>query len=97
MSTRKLNKTTYRNMKFLGVALILVFTLLALVAGLMKKQPQNSQAEVKQKEYNNNFDSLTPSTSYVDRSTNESDALDSISIDDLDSEFVPVDEDINQL
>lgn len=95
-SSRKLTKTTYRNMKFLGVALALVIILFSLLAGLMRRQPQNSQSEVKQKEYNVEFDSLTPSTSQLNNS-DERKNIEAVSLDDLDTEFKSVDQDINQL
>lgn len=86
-----------RNMKFLGASLALLIVLFALVAGIMHRQPQNSQSEVKQKEYNEEFNSLTPSTSYMRIPEDDQEALEAIPVSELDPEFKTVDEDVDSL
>lgn len=86
-----------RNLRFLGASLTLVVVLISLVAGIMLRQPKNSQSEVKQKEYNEEFNSLTPSTTYINPSQDEREALDSITIDEVDTEFNTVDKDLKNL
>jgi len=90
-------KVKTRNLTFLGAALGLIFVLFALVAGVMHRQPHNSHSEVKQKEYNEEFNSLTPSTSYVKMSEDDHEALDAVQVDELDSEFKTLDTAVENL
>ena len=86
-----------RNLRFLGAALVFVVVIISLVAGIMLRQPKNSQSEVKQKEYNEEFNSLTPSTAYINPLQDEREALESITIDEPDTEFNAVDKDLESL
>lgn len=97
--TSKLSKSKVkaRNMKFLGASLALLVVLFALVAGIMHRQPQNSQSEVKQKEYNEEFNSLTPSTSYIRMPEDDQEALEAIPVNELDPEFKTLDEAVDSL
>ena len=90
-------KVKTRNLKFLGAALGIIFVLFALVAGVMHRQPQISHSEVKQKEYNEEFNSLTPSTPYMRLPEDDSEALDAVQTDDLEAEFSTLDTAVENL
>lgn len=96
-TTKKSRTVKARNLKFLATSLCIILVLFSLVAVIMHRRPQNSHSEVKQKEYNEEFNSLTPSTSYMKMPEDDREALDAVYVDELDTEFKTLDTAVDNL